>query len=104
MTDAPLPDWLCEGDAAVRLSVHVVPRAKKDEIVGTHAGALKIRLAAPPVGGAANSALIGFLADCLHVRKRDVVILRGHSSRRKLVRVEDVTADHALARIEPFLT
>jgi len=103
VTETGTTSWLSESEASIELSVRVVPRAKRHEIVGTFDGALKVRLAAPPVDGAANSALVRFLADCLQVRQRDVAILRGHSSRQKTVSVVGVTAQHALAHIKPFL-
>ena len=79
----------------VLLSVRVVPRAARNEIVGTQGDALKVRLCAPPVGGAANSALIALIAESLRIPKRDVEIVSGQSSRNKTVcltgvRQEDV--------------
>ena len=71
--------------------VHVAPRASKNEIQGRYGDAIKIRLTAPPVEGAANEALIEFLADRLGVPRRQVEILSGTSSRDKLVRVVGLT-------------
>jgi uncharacterized protein (TIGR00251 family) len=68
-------------------AVRVVPRASKDEIVGIHGDALKVRLTAPPVEGRANEALIAFLAKRLGVRKSQVEIVAGATSRRKMIRV-----------------
>jgi uncharacterized protein (TIGR00251 family) len=75
----------------VRFDVHVQPRASRSEVVGVKDGALRVRLAAPPVEGAANDALIELLADVLHVAKRDVRIILGSRSRRKVVEVDGVT-------------
>ncbi len=75
----------------VRFPVHVQPRASRSELAGTHGEALKVRLSAPPVDGAANSALIDFLAQLFAVSRRDVRILAGESSRSKVVEIEGIT-------------
>lgn len=71
--------------------VRVIPRAKKTECAGTRDGALLIRLAAPPVEGAANDALVDFLATLLRVPRRAVHIVSGERSRLKRVVVDGVT-------------
>ena len=81
-----------QGAGLVRFDVRVVPRASRDAIVGEHDGALKIALTAPPVEGAANAALIAFLAKALGVAKRAVTIASGEASRQKRVQIEGVTA------------
>jgi hypothetical protein len=73
--------------------VRVIPRAKRTEIVGALSGALKVKLTAPPVEGAANKALVRFLAETLGVSARQIQILSGHTSRQKLIRVGGVSAD-----------
>lgn len=75
----------------VRFNVRVQPRASKTEIAGIHGDALKIRLSAPPVDGAANAALIEFLAEIFAVSRRAVMILAGESSRLKIVEVDGIT-------------
>ncbi len=75
-----------EGDA-VTLTLHVQPGAKKTEIAGLHGDALKIRLAAPPVEGKANAALLAFLAGKFGVPMRNVALKRGESSRIKVVSI-----------------
>lgn len=79
--------------------MHVQPRAARTELTGVHGGAIRIRLAAPPVDGAANDELVHFLADRLGVRRGDVGIVRGLSSRRKTVRIEGMTAEEARRRL-----
>jgi uncharacterized protein (TIGR00251 family) len=71
----------------VRIAVQVQPRASRTELAGLHGEALKIRLAAPPVDGAANEALIRFLAETLGVPRAAVMISSGQSGRRKSVTV-----------------
>jgi uncharacterized protein (TIGR00251 family) len=77
--------------STVRISVHVQPRAARSEIVGLHGAALKVRLQAPPVDGAANEALVALLADRLGVAPRAVKVVAGASSRAKTVEVEGTT-------------
>ncbi|ABC80862.1 DUF167 domain-containing protein [Anaeromyxobacter dehalogenans] len=89
-----------EGGAAV-LEILVQPRASRTRAVGEHDGRLKIQLAAPPVDGAANAALVEFLAVALGVRRADVALLRGEAGRRKTVRVAGITAAAAVAALAP---
>jgi uncharacterized protein len=72
------------------LRVRVQPRATRDEVVGERAGAVVVRLAAPPVDGKANAALCAFLAKAAGVPRSQVTIVRGASARDKVVRVEGV--------------
>jgi len=76
-----------------RFSVHVQPRASKTQLVGLHAGAIKIRVAAAPVDDAANRALIEFIAEQLGVAKGCVRIVSGASGRRKIVEVDGVNQE-----------
>ena len=73
--------------------VRVVPRASKSEIVGIHDGALKIRIASPPVDGAANTELIRLLAKQFGVPKSSVDIIAGMTSKTKRVSVAGASAD-----------
>jgi len=82
-----------EGEKGCTFRVRVLPRGRRDQVVGLHGNALKIRLVAPPVRGKANQALREFLAGRLGVSRSAVEILSGHTSRRKRVRVEGVSAD-----------
>jgi uncharacterized protein len=75
------------------LHIRVQPRAKRDEVVGERAGAVVIRLAAPPVDGKANAALIAFIAKAANVPRSRVHIVRGQTSRDKVVRVDGVTGE-----------
>ncbi len=86
-----MPQWLTESEDGITLSLHAQPGAKRTEVAGVHGGALKIRLAAPPVDGQANEALIAFLALAFGVPKRQVELLSGHASRSKRVRVHGAT-------------
>jgi uncharacterized protein len=72
------------------LSVRLQPRSKKDEVVGVRGEQVVIRVNAPPVDGRANAALTAFIAKRAGVPKSSVTIVRGHTSRDKVVRVEGV--------------
>ena len=84
--------WLREVPGAVVLEVLVQPRASRTRAAGENGGRLKVQLAAAPVDGEANRALVEFLAEELGIRKVDVAILRGETGRRKTVRVAGVDA------------
>ena len=71
----------------VRIRLHVQPRASRTEAAGLHGGALKVRLAAPPVDGVANEALVRWIAEQLGVARADVALTAGAGSRAKTVEV-----------------
>lgn len=81
------------------LNVRVIPRASKPGIAGTRDGAILIRLAAPPVDGAANAELIEILAAALDRPRRDVTLVAGDRGRMKRVRVSGISLEAALARL-----
>jgi uncharacterized protein len=84
---------------AVRFGVRARPRAHASEIVEVKEGLLVVRLAAPPVDGAANSELVATLADALGLARRSVTLVGGESSRGKLVEVRGVTEDEVRTRL-----
>ena len=86
-------------DGAI-LTVHLQPRASTTECVGIHGDAIKIRVAAPPVDGAANDALIRFLANRFSISHTSVRIYSGAGSRHKRVLVKGATAQLVLARLK----
>ena len=88
-------EWLRQGERGTTLTLHIQPGAKKTEVAGEHGDALKIRLAAPPVDGKANAALIAFVADRLGVAKSAVSLKSGQTSRRKVLEVTAAPADTA---------
>lgn len=91
LTDTP--------DGAV-LSLRLIPRAAKNAIQGEHGDALKIRLCAPPVDGAANAALIEFLSDTLSLPRARIRLLSGHTSRTKRVLLAGMKAGEIRERME----
>lgn len=86
-----------EGDALVR--VRLQPRAKRDEIVGERAGALLVRVSAPPLEGRANAALCKLLAKATGVAPGRASVVKGASARDKVVRLEGLGAADAGARL-----
>ena len=89
ITPGARPGWPClrASEAGCVLDLSVQPGAKQNSIDGLHDRALRLRLAAPPVDGQANAALLSWLANELHCAKRDLKLLRGEASRRKQVQV-----------------
>jgi hypothetical protein len=79
--------YLRETKEGLLLAIRVIPRSARDEIVGTHGNALKIRLNAPPVDGKANAQLIRFLGERLGVPASRIQIVRGQTAREKQVLV-----------------
>ena len=84
------PDWPClsANGASSRLAVAVVPNAKRTGADGLHDGALRVRLAAPPVDGKANEVLVEWLAGALHLPRRAVRLARGAGTRRKQLEID----------------
>jgi uncharacterized protein (TIGR00251 family) len=87
-------------DGAITFDVQVVPRASRDRLGPVHGDRLKVQLTAPPVDGAANDALVQLLAKALGRPRGDVAIVRGHTGRKKTVRVAGSTRDALYSRIE----
>jgi len=84
--------------------LHVVPRARATAVAGRHGDAIRVRLAAPPIDGAANDELRRFLAERLGVARGSIAIVRGATGRRKTVTVDGMTAarvEQALLRDDP---
>ena len=81
------------------LAVKAIPNAPRTEIVGWLADALKIKLHAPPVEGRANDVLCEFLADHLALPRRAVTLVRGDTSRQKLVRIDGLALTEVLSRL-----
>ena len=93
--------WLRSHDDGALLSLHIQPGAKKTEVGGLHAEALKIRLAAPPVDGKANDALVAFLAKTLGLPKSRLTLVSGLASRSKRVAIAGVTIAEVVEKLIP---
>jgi uncharacterized protein (TIGR00251 family) len=83
--------FCAETPGGVILSIRVTPRARKTEIAGRRADALLVRVAAPPVEGAANDALVELLADRLGVARRAIRVVSGEHGRLKRIAIAGVT-------------
>ena len=94
--------WFRVGDdGCITLNLHIQPGAKTTGCAGLHGDALKIRLAAPPVDGRANAALLKFVADALKLHPAAIVLKSGHASRRKVVEVRGATREAVAALSQP---
>lgn len=92
--------WLRQAaDGSVTLTLHIQPNASRTQAAGLHGEALKLRLAAPPVDGKANTALIAWFADFAKVPKSAVELISGTSSRQKRLRIQSPSAE-AVARLQ----
>lgn len=89
-----------EKDGALIFTARVVPRASKTEMVGQLGGALKIRLAAAPVDGAANAELVKFLAKTFGVSKSAVAIISGAAAKTKQIRIENLSSGEFLKAVK----
>ena len=97
-----MSDWCrTTGDGRLTLTLHIQPGAKKTNVAGLHGDALKIRLAAPPVDGKANEALIKFVAERFRLPKNKVTLKSGHTSRRKVLEIIGSCAEEASALLNP---
>ena len=81
------------------IRVYVAPRSSANKLLGLHNGALKIALTAPPVEGAANKALVEFLAKALSVSRSSVNLVSGETSRSKTVSVSGIDVDEAARKL-----
>jgi uncharacterized protein len=96
-----IAEWLRDTPDGVSLTVRVIPRAVVTRIAGTREGRLLIRLSAAPVDGAANDALIIFLAGILKVPRRHIRVIAGAQNRNKLVVIAGMTAAQVSGVIAP---
>jgi len=84
--------WISDSTGGALIQVHASPRASKNQILGLHGDALKIRLKAPPVDGKANEALIEFLSQTLGIPPRQITLLSGQTSRKKRLKLQGISA------------
>lgn len=93
------PPWLHEEAGALVLTLHIQPGARTSEVAGLHGEALKIRLAAPPVDGKANAALIEFLAQRLDIPRTRIDLISGTSLRHKRLRIHGAMPPAVIAAL-----
>lgn len=88
--------FIRESKEGCTLSLKVIPRSSRNQVMGVEEGVLKIKLTAPPVDGAANEALVKFLADTFKRPRKSLSLLSGHQSRQKVVRISGLNASEVL--------
>lgn len=86
-TRKPREFKITDAESGAAFPVRVIPRASKNEVEGITGNALKVRLTAPPVEGAANEALIELLAERLKIRKSQIEIVAGQTSQHKMISI-----------------
>jgi uncharacterized protein len=89
-----------ESSQGATIEVYVQPKASKNELVGIHEGALKLRLTAPPVEGEANKECLRFLAKLLKLPKSRLQVVQGHKSRHKTILIQGVTGEDLLNQLQ----
>ena len=99
MASASAERPLVEQDGSVRHAVRVQPRAKRTEVRGVRAGELVVAVTAPPVAGAANAALVKYLAQRLAVAKSRIELVRGSKGRSKILYIHGLTSARLAARL-----
>jgi len=88
-----MPDCILkENPEGITLRIRIQPGASRDQIVGVVEGALRLRISAPPVEGAANKQCVKFLAKKLHIAKSKITLLKGKHAREKILRMDGVSA------------
>jgi uncharacterized protein len=97
------PLWLRPVSAGVELCILVQPRASRDQLVGVHGEELKVRLAAPPVEGAANAACCAYFAKLCRLPKSHVTLVAGESSRHKRLLLTGAEAASVTAILAPIV-
>ncbi len=85
------------------IEIHLQPGARSNEIVSFRDGVLRVRVTAPPLEGQANSALLALMAEVLMVPKNALVLVRGYTSRYKVIAVEGLSSEELKERLVPFL-
>ena len=94
-----LPDYLQKQPDGVLLSIKLQPRASANEIVGPLGNELRIKVTAPPVDSAANEALVDFLAGLLNCGRTRVELVRGRTTRHKLIKLHRFTPAEVLKKL-----
>ncbi len=95
------PPWLHQHGEDVLLDVVVVPRASRTRILSVYDDRLKIQLAAPPVDGKANDALVRFLAETLDMPRAQIEVVGGAANKRKTVRVKSAAMVRVMLKLAP---
>ena len=84
-----------------KISLRVYPMARRSEVVGFTNGVFQVRVAAPPVKGQANKELLAFLSKALAVGKDALTIVKGHTSRSKVIAIDGLSQEDIVRRLSP---
>ena len=84
-----------------KISLRIYPNATRNEVVGFAEGVLKVKVSAPPVKGKANRELIAFLSQVLGVGKGSLTIIKGHTSRNKVIAIDGLSQEEVIRRLLP---
>ncbi|HEY8448300.1 MAG TPA: DUF167 domain-containing protein [Thermomicrobiales bacterium] len=98
-----MPAWLSDRPEGASLTIAAAPRSKQNAVGPVTGDALRVRVTAPAVEGAANAAVIALLAETLGVPKSRLRLIHGQTGKRKRILVEGMTAADILARLQPHL-
>jgi len=98
-----LPTYLARHKDGFIIKIYVQPRASRSRLIGEHNGALKAAITAPPVGGAANSAVIELLSDQLALAKKNIHLRSGHASRSKSFLLFEISESQLLESLKNAL-
>jgi len=99
METSPLPPFITTHAEGMTLAIKVQPRASSNGLAGVHGGELKVKVTAPPVDSAANEAVVRLFAELLGCPRGAIEILRGETSRHKVVLVRGVSAERAATQL-----
>lgn len=84
----------------MKLKVFIQPNAKKNQIIGLHGDAVKIKIKAPPVDNEANKTLVKFLSELLNISQKNIILLHGQTGKNKLIEIEtNLSADQILKKM-----
>ena len=89
-----------EGEGGCTISLKVIPKASRTQITGVEAGALKLKVQAPPVEGAANEAVVEYLAKCLRKSKSSIDLIKGRQSRHKVIHITGISSMEVMKMME----
>ena len=97
----PTPELqIRETTSGLNIPLHVQPRAKRNELAGVYNGALKVKIAAPPVDDAANRAVVAFFSSLLNLPRSRMQIVAGTKSRDKILHINSISASDFLSLIQ----
>ena len=92
-------NWAKDSKEGVIIELHIIPNAKKNEILGEYNNKLKIKISSPPVEGNANKEIIKFLSKILKINKSKIKIISGEKNRDKKIAIESINSDFILKQI-----